>query len=276
MPGFAKRCNLKQHFHSVAPIEYLRYSTILFSFNLFLYVINKFKKNLANQAPISSQFLASPNAHHWICHKFDENTFENRCQTCQKSYTNRFGLQTNRTIISCSWCKQAHHLKCFEDKANLRGEECSFGEHKQLMVPPAWVIKLPNKSVIYLNRPTEIFECFKITVFIIFKSTRSTFMLKSYNRASTLTSIVNSADNHSQLLSPCSLKQQSSLRHSTKAFIIRPPSSGIAQNLSMAKPLLVLINPKSGGKIGPKLLKKFTWLLNARQVFDLSLNPKFP
>lgn len=44
----------------------------------------------------------------------------------------------------------------------------------------------------------------------------------------------------------------------------------------MSKPLLVLINPKSGGKIGPKLLKKFSWLLNTRQVFDLSQNPKFP
>ena len=72
--------------------------------------------------------------------------------------------------------------------------------------------------------------------------------------------------------------QQHSARHSNHSFIIRPPPTISNQNLSLVKPLLVLINPKSGGKLGPKLLKKFTWLLNARQVFDLTLPgcPKLP
>ncbi|CAH2003450.1 unnamed protein product [Acanthoscelides obtectus] len=49
-----------------------------------------------------------------------------------------------------------------------------------------------------------------------------------------------------------------------KAFTIKPiPTTNVT-------PVIVFINPKSGGNQGLKLLQKFQWLLNPRQVFDLT------
>ncbi|XP_022248854.1 eye-specific diacylglycerol kinase-like [Limulus polyphemus] len=53
-------------------------------------------------------------------------------------------------------------------------------------------------------------------------------------------------------------------KEQAKTFAIKPIPS------ASSKPLIVFINPKSGGTQGAKLMQKFQWLLNPRQVFDLT------
>uniref|UniRef100_A0A6Q2WQ61 Diacylglycerol kinase n=1 Tax=Esox lucius TaxID=8010 RepID=A0A6Q2WQ61_ESOLU len=49
-----------------------------------------------------------------------------------------------------------------------------------------------------------------------------------------------------------------------KPFIVKPVPS------QLMKPLLVFVNPKSGGNQGAKVIQSFMWYLNPRQVFDLT------
>lgn len=59
-------------------------------------------------------------------------------------------------------------------------------------------------------------------------------------------------------------KKRSKDKDSNRAFVLKPiPSTTV-------RPVVVFINPKSGGNQGAKLLQKFQWLLNPRQVFDLT------
>ncbi|XP_035283182.1 diacylglycerol kinase iota isoform X2 [Anguilla anguilla] len=49
-----------------------------------------------------------------------------------------------------------------------------------------------------------------------------------------------------------------------RPFLLKPLPS------PLMKPVLVFVNPKSGGNQGTKVLQMFMWILNPRQVFDLS------
>ncbi|XP_039259245.2 uncharacterized protein LOC120335722 isoform X2 [Styela clava] len=61
-------------------------------------------------------------------------------------------------------------------------------------------------------------------------------------------------------------RKKSSKEGRQRLFVIRP----LPEHTPYLSPTLVFINPKSGGNQGVKMLQTFQWLLNQRQVFNLS------
>ncbi|KAJ9586054.1 hypothetical protein L9F63_020302, partial [Diploptera punctata] len=171
--------------------------------------------------------------HHWV-HRRSQ---KGKCKQCGKIVQNRTLNSKEIVALSCSWCKTAYHNKesCF----NLQkiGEDCNLGSHNGIIVPPSWIVKLPRRG------------SFKSS---LRKSPKKKTASKKKSKEKVRKFGFSEGDGHLKF------------EKDQKTFAIKPiPSTTI-------KPVLVFINPKSGGNQGAKLLQKFQWLLNPRQVFDLT------
>ncbi|XP_030894546.1 diacylglycerol kinase iota [Leptonychotes weddellii] len=145
-------------------------------------------------------------------------------------------------------------------------EPCSLGAHAAVIVPPTWIIKVKKPQVISIAgdelelgwagdgpgwagdwSPSENLGFFHF----YWEGWQNS--LKASNRKKKRTSFKRKAS-----------KRGTEQENKGRPFVIKPISS------PLMKPLLVFVNPKSGGNQGTKVLQMFMWYLNPRQVFDLS------
>ncbi|XP_024917971.1 diacylglycerol kinase zeta-like isoform X3 [Cynoglossus semilaevis] len=157
---------------------------------------------------------------------------DGKCRQCGKGFQQKFAFHSKDIVaISCSWCKQAYHNKVSCFMLQQIEEACPIGAHAALIVPPTWIIRV--------RRHQSSMKSSK-------KKKRTSFKRKSSKKGAEIAPFF----------------QQEGRQW--RPFIIRPIPS------PLMKPLLVFVNPKSGGNQGTKILQSFMWLLNPRQVFDLS------
>ncbi|KAF2362410.1 Protein kinase C-like phorbol ester/diacylglycerol-binding domain [Trinorchestia longiramus] len=184
--------------------------------------------------------------HHWV-HRRNQ---KGKCKACNKGFQGKLLFGSKEIVaISCSWCKQAYHNRegCF---AIPKIEEtCSLGLHQSIIVPPSWIVKLPRRG------------SFKSS---LRKNPKKRASKKNKTRERDSDNPEAPEENGED--SPVSGEEHKivSSEKDVRTFAIKPiPNANI-------KPVIVFINPKSGGNQGAKLMQKFQWLLNPRQVFDLT------
>uniref|UniRef100_A0A914HIS9 Diacylglycerol kinase n=1 Tax=Globodera rostochiensis TaxID=31243 RepID=A0A914HIS9_GLORO len=191
--------------------------------------------------------------HHWV-HRW---RLEGRCSHCGKSFQQKMFREKEVIAITCSWCKRSYHNKrhCFS--LARFDDHCDRGVLRELILPPGWLLRLPVAR-------------------------------KRSANASGVTRALSVLD---------SVQQKRSKRCKYRTFVVKPPpasaaTSPQAQNMANTysrwstaaqqlplpiQPLLVFVNPKSGGNKGAKALNMLCWLLNPRQVFDINVmrGPKY-
>ncbi|XP_038156133.1 diacylglycerol kinase iota isoform X3 [Cyprinodon tularosa] len=178
--------------------------------------------------------------HHWVHRRRQEG----KCKQCGKSFQQKFFHSKEIIAISCSWCKQAFHNKVTCFMLHQIEEPCSLGAHAGVIVPPSWIIKVRKPQSSLKNSAR--------------RKKRTSFKRRASKKGLDVS--------EEKLLSIHRLLNAPAEREDSKwrPFILKPLPS------PLMKPVLVFVNPKSGGNQGAKLLQMFMWILNPRQVFDLS------
>ncbi|XP_072173904.1 diacylglycerol kinase beta-like [Diadema setosum] len=181
--------------------------------------------------------------HHWV-----EGNCPGKCDKCKKSIKSYNGV----TGLHCRWCKITLHNKC----ASHVKPECNMGEFRDHILPPTAIcpavlgrVNSVRKSLHGKPQPSTGIE-----------ERRSTLTPKDSNASEDV-----SDGGGPQRKGVC---RTDSMSIEGQGLQITP--------LPGTHPLVVFVNPKSGGRQGERIMRKFQYLLNPRQVYDLSKGGPMP
>ncbi|XP_015010846.2 eye-specific diacylglycerol kinase isoform X15 [Drosophila erecta] len=193
--------------------------------------------------------------HHWVHRKLEKG----KCKQCGKFFPMKQAVQSKLfgskeiVALACAWCHEIYHNKeaCF-NQAKI-GEECRLGNYAPIIVPPSWIVKLPTKGN------------FKSSIRVSNKNNAASGSGAGGGGGGGAGGGGGGGGGGGKSKKQTQRRQKGKEeKKEPRAFIVKPiPSPEVI-------PVIVFINPKSGGNQGHKLLGKFQHLLNPRQVFDLT------
>ncbi|XP_036676614.2 eye-specific diacylglycerol kinase isoform X11 [Drosophila suzukii] len=186
--------------------------------------------------------------HHWVHRKLEKG----KCKQCGKAVQSKLFGSKEIVALACAWCHEVYHNKeaCFNQ--SKIGEECRLGNYAPIIVPPSWIVKLPTKGN------------FKSSIRVSNKNNAASGSGGGAGGSGGGGAGGGGGGGGKSKKQTQRRQKGKEEKKEPRAFIVKPiPSPEVI-------PVIVFINPKSGGNQGHKLLGKFQHLLNPRQVFDLT------
>ncbi|XP_034517447.1 diacylglycerol kinase gamma isoform X2 [Ailuropoda melanoleuca] len=196
--------------------------------------------------------------HAWTMKHFKKPTYCNFCHIML--------MGVRKQGLCCVYCKYTVHERCVSK--NIPGCVKTYSKTKRggEVMQHAWV---EGNSSVKCDRCHKSIKCYQSVT-----ARHCVWCRMTFHRKCELSTLCDGGELRDHILLPTSICPVSRDRQGGKSDGSMSAKGELVMQYKIiptpgTHPLLVLVNPKSGGRQGERILRKFHYLLNPKQVFNL-------